>query len=179
MWRIAREGRSPWWFGSSLEGRFDLPEPAGTCYLAGDAVGALLEVLGAERSGGLVAQTFFKGRVLFGLRVPEERQLADLAARASAGYGITLEIHSLVPYTLPQAWAAALHGQGFDGLRYRARHDPGGVSAFALFGEHGVAPWPVDLERTIGDELLEQLEESCNLRVLKVPRYDQLQLVET
>jgi hypothetical protein len=179
LWRIARAGRSPWWFGSSLEGRFDLPEPAGTCYLAAEALGALLEVIGPERRGGLLARTFFEGRVLFGLRVPEGRRLADLTARTGVGYGLTLEIHSLVPYTLPQAWAVALDGQGFDGLRYRARHDPGGGFAFALFGEHGVAPWPVDLEQAIGNALLQQLEESCGLRVLEVPRYDQLRLVDS
>lgn len=33
LFRVVRRGNGPWWFGSSTKGRFDLPEPDGTCYL--------------------------------------------------------------------------------------------------------------------------------------------------
>src|SRR5262245_44247773 len=56
--RIVRAGVGPWWFGSSLAGRFDLPEPDGTCYLAADEIAALLELLAMDREEALVPSEF-------------------------------------------------------------------------------------------------------------------------
>ena len=41
----------PWWFGSDGVGRFDLPAPRGTCYLADSAVVAVRERLGIVLGG--------------------------------------------------------------------------------------------------------------------------------
>ena len=139
-----RRGRSPWWFGSSGEGRFDLPPPDGTCYLAADELGALLEAVGPDRDGGAVSTEFLAARCLWRLRAPAERRLGDLTARRARGFGITAEIGTLVPYDLPQAWAARLHAAGFQGLVYWLRHDPARSEGIALFGPEGGAAedWP-------------------------------------
>jgi hypothetical protein len=56
------DGHGPWWFSSSLEGCFDLPAPDGTCYLASDELGAMLERLGAELLPGGCAPRFIARR---------------------------------------------------------------------------------------------------------------------
>ncbi|MGI8415131.1 MAG: RES domain-containing protein [Nakamurella sp.] len=40
---------SPWWFAHDGEGRFDLPAPYGTCYLASHPAAAVRERLGETR----------------------------------------------------------------------------------------------------------------------------------
>jgi hypothetical protein len=40
--RVTSVGLGPWWFSTGGHGRFDLPPPRGTCYLADDEMGALL-----------------------------------------------------------------------------------------------------------------------------------------
>jgi hypothetical protein len=42
-------------------------------------------------------------------------------------------------YPRCQAWAAALHEAGYEGIRYRARHDPAlGTTSYAIFGTPGL-----------------------------------------
>ncbi len=175
LYRVGRENRSPWWFGSSGAGRFDLSEPDGTCYLAGDVVAALLEVIGPDREGGFVTTEHFATRRLFELRVPETRHLADLASTRAAALGVTLEIHTTVPYDLPQQWAERLRAEGFDGLRYLLRHDPAGEDGFALFGPAGAREdWPIDHTSPIGADLLQELESATGLKVAPIPHSRQL-----
>lgn len=177
LFRVGREDRSPWWFGSSGVGRFDLAEPQGTCYLAGDVVAALLEVIGPDREGGFVATEHFATRQLFELRVPLDHRLADLASTRAAAFGVTLEIHTTVPYDLPQQWAARLKAEKFDGLRYLLRHDPAGEDGYALFGPTGAREqWTVDRASPIGTDLLNQLEATTGLHIVPIPHSRQLDL---
>src|SRR3954470_13331549 len=106
LFRVVSKGLGPWWFGSSMLSRFDLPEPEGTCYLASDEISALLEVVGTERMGGVVPAEFLKARRLRELQVPREIVLSDLTSRRAIRFGITVEIGTIVPYDCPQAWAA-------------------------------------------------------------------------
>jgi len=178
LFRVARRGRSPWWFGSSGAGRFDLPPPDGTCYLAADEIGALLEIVGADRTGGAVSPSFLAERRLRRLRVPAERQLGDLTSRRASGFGITAEIGTLVPYDLPQAWAARLHAAGCHGLAYWLRHDPARTEGIALFGPEGVDEgWPEGEEVEILPQLLDRLRDECGLEVVEVPRAAELRMV--
>jgi hypothetical protein len=178
LWRVTRKGQGPWWFGSSMAGRFDLTEPEGTCYLAGDAIAALLEVVGPNRVTGFISRTFLEQRILFRLQVPEGKLLADLTSRRSSEFGLTLEVHSVVPYDHPQAWAQVLRQVGFDGLRYMVRHDPAGGRGIALFDLHGEHTWPHEPGETIGKELVETLQAQSGIKVLDVPRLNQLRLVK-
>lgn len=179
LFRVARKGYGPWWFSSSLEGRFDLPEPDGTCYLAAEEMGALLELIGPDLESGAVSTDFFRERRLWELQVPRELKLADSVSRKASGFGVTAEIGSMVPYGLPQAWAARLYAEGFEGLLYWLRHDPSRTEGYALFGPHGERKsWEKGQDRPISGELIERLESECSIEVLPVPRADQLRLIE-
>lgn len=147
--RAHRRDRGPWWFGSDGGGRFDLPAPRGTCYLATDPLAALRErlgvVLGPEPS---VPASLLEQAVVSRLGVPTEQQLADLLARAASDFAVTRELQSMTPYAVPQAWARAFAGASYQGVRYGPRFSTGEVSAVALFGEAGERDWPVDDEPT-------------------------------
>ena len=178
LWRVVRKGRGPWWFGSSGHGRFDLPAPEGTCYLADDELSALLEAIGPDRSAGAVSNQFLDVRGIRRLHVPTEKTLADLTSRRCAGFGLTLEVHTLVPYDRPRAWAASLRRTGVDGLLYHVRHDPGAGKGVALFGRQGErTSWRRGRERPIGLRLVERLERECGITVIDVPRYSELEIV--
>jgi RES domain-containing protein len=135
VYRIFRARRSPWWFSSDGAGRFDLPVPRGTCYLADDPLAALLEV---TRGLTLLSESFLSGRRLLTGWPARSLRLADLTAAAAYRYGVTAELSAGADYTGPRAWAAALADTGFDGLRYRIRHDPRAeLSGVAWFGRAG------------------------------------------
>jgi RES domain len=177
LYRVTRREHAPWWFGSTLEGRFDLPAPRGTCYLAASAITALLEVIGPDRLGGLICRDLLRDRRLHRLVVPAPLSLADCSAQEAAAFGLTLEIHTLVPYDLPQAWALAFAEAGAEGLRYRARHDPAGAFSFALFGQAGAADWPVtEAGRPIDAALEAALESATGLRFAPIPTSESLEL---
>jgi len=65
LYRIFRTGRSRWWFSYDGTGRFDLPFPAGTCYLAEDPLAALLQV---RRGLTLLSEAFLDARQLLAAR---------------------------------------------------------------------------------------------------------------
>lgn len=179
LFRVTRSGKAPWWFGSSLANRFDLPEPRGTCYLAEDDLGALLEVLGPDLVEGAISVRFVRERRLYVLRLPRTRRMADLTSRRAARFGVTAEIGTVVPHDLPRAWAVALDGAGFEGLLYHLRHDPAASRGTALFGPRGERPdWPDGHAIEISRELLRRLEEECGIRVLEIPRSDELDLAD-
>lgn len=170
LWRVVRPGNGPWWFSSSMAGRFDLAVPGGTCYLATDALTAVLELVGPELAGGAVATGTLDKRRLRELEAPGDRSLADPTARRASAW-VTAEIHDLVPYGLPQRWAAALAAAGAEGVRYFVRHDPSRAAyGVALFGEAGERRgWPRGRERPIGAALRRRLAEECAIAVLDRP----------
>jgi hypothetical protein len=142
--RVHRRDRGPWWFSHDGSGRFDLPPPRGTCYLAESPLGAFVEVF---REIALVFQAVVDARRVSTLRVPAAVRLAD-CTRARA-FGLTAEIHATEEYAATQRWAAAFAAAGFAGVRYLVRHDPSarsvGVALFGAAGETGLGP--VELAR--------------------------------
>lgn len=178
LFRVVRRGKGPWWFGSSMRGRFDLAEPEGTCYLATDEISALLEVVGPDLERGAISSDFVKARSLRKLRLPGELDLADLTSREAVRFGITAEIGTIVPYGCPQAWAAGLRAAGSPGVAYWPRHDPARMAALALFGPHGErSRWRRGRATAISRELIERLRDECGIEVLDVPRSDELTLL--
>lgn len=172
VFRVVRRDRGPWWFSSTLEGRFDLAAPAGTCYLACDPVAALFEVVG--RTLGWVTEEFLAARRLIHLPLPGSPRLADLTSRGAAPFGITLEIGTIVPYSLPQAWALRLAEAGFVGLVSFLRHDPAANRGVALFGRSG--EWtegPVLRAESLG-----LLAARAGLGVAPVPVLSELEIVD-
>jgi hypothetical protein len=175
FFRVTRKNRGPWWFGSSLTGRFDLPHPRGTCYLAEDDLGALLEVVGRERSGGAVSTHFLASRYLHRLRLPRSHRAADCSCRRAARFGMTGELGTVMPYRLPQAWAAGLADAGFEGLVYRLRHDPAASRGTAVFGVAGEQEeWPRGRTEPVSAQLERRLVEDCGISVFEVPSSDEL-----
>jgi hypothetical protein len=161
-----------------MKGRFDLPEPQGTCYLATDEVTALLEVLGPDLESGAVSSEHLQRRCLRKLRLPREQSLSDLTSREAVRFGMTAEISTIVPYERPQAWAARLRAGGSPGVVYWARHDPSRREAVALFGLHGERrSWKKGREQAISARLIERLHRECGIEVIDVPTSDQLLVI--
>lgn len=152
--RAHSTGNGPWFFASAPGGRWDLPKPFGTCYLADDPVAALRERVGRVLwSGKLLTATEVDGTCVSKLHVPKSARLADLCASKAADYGVTREIHTLTPYALTQAWAVAFHETGMGGVRYHARFSTGRARAYAVFGDAGVRTWPDDPTPRSGREV--------------------------
>ena len=164
--RVTTSGLGPWWFSSNAQGRFDLVPPRGTCYLADDEVGALLEVLGPVH----VVSPAWAGRLsMWHLGLPRQCSAADTTVRGARGFGVTSELASVTPYALPQRWAAAFAAAGHQGVRYRIRHDPGGSRALALFGAAGERRWPRGRRQQVGATLLDRLAAETGISVAPRP----------
>ena len=137
LYRIHRVRRSPWWFSFDGSGRFDLPVPGGTCYLAEEPLAALLEV---TRGLTILSEDFLSGRRLFTTTLAGNLRVADFTAAAAYAFGVTGELSATADYTEPQIWATALKTAGFDGIRYHVRHDPrSDLVGIAWFGRAGRA----------------------------------------
>jgi hypothetical protein len=136
MARIHRADRQACFYSSDGSGRFDLAPPLGTCYFGDDPLASFVEVF---REAAVVAESLVVTKALSLLQSSHERRLADVAHARSRRFGITGEIHATTDYDLTQAWAAAFRQAGFDGIRYRVRHDPAqDLIGLALFGPAGV-----------------------------------------
>lgn len=126
-----------------VRGRFNLVDVTdrGTCYLALDPLGAYVETLGriltrpisdiARRRHSVV--TVGRNLHLFDLTRSEAR-----GAYRSEGLDLTATIAAGDSYDTPQRLARLTHDDGYDGIVYTARHDPGHRrEAVALFGPAG------------------------------------------
>ena len=174
LWRVTRKGRQPWFFSSGMDGRFDLPDPEGTCYLGFDPCAALLEVLAGS---AIVSTVFLEERRIRKLVLPEACTAADVTSKRAASYGITLEIGTIVPYDIPQEWALCLRGAGRGGIVYFARHDPSGARSLALFGDAGARKrWRRGRAKRIAPELVEQLRTDYGIRVAPTPDSSELDI---
>jgi hypothetical protein len=148
LFRVHSRGRSPLWYCSCMDCRFDLDTPRGTCYASEESIGAFIEVFGRLRGDGAIpAPISWKevdARCLSYLRV--FAVLADCTSAGAARLGVTAEIHAggvgdTVEYAVHHKWAAAFQAAGFDGIRFRLRHDPSTqLVGIALFGSHGSVP---------------------------------------
>lgn len=139
------EHREPWWFASAsvdspatIGGRFDLPVPAGTCYLAETLDGALCEkllrsskrVVPSERLASLFHAT---------IDVRQMPEAVDLGAEAATAVGLNAEIHVGLAYRVSRAWARAFHRAGWQAISYVLRGDAAlHARGLALFGRSGL-----------------------------------------
>lgn len=100
--------RSPWYFSSRDEGeggRFDLAQPAGTCYLAGDLDSAFRETF---RGARVIAEDDVARRhVLTARATRASAPWADLSHELAAEGGVTLDAFSGPDYVDTQAFGAA------------------------------------------------------------------------
>lgn len=137
----------PWWFGSGGGGRFDLPRPRGTCYLASSAVVALRERLGVVLGARpVVPASLLDDVVVSTLHLPDDRDVADIESQDATRFGVTRELETMVPYAVPQAWACAFDVAGLGGVVYGPRFTTGDAVSYGIFGPAGAADWPDDPE---------------------------------
>lgn len=140
----------PWFYSSSMQGRFDLPAPKGTCYLASNPGAAVREVLGDRLSQGRrIPISLTEGRVISRMPLPAPVRSANVSHDDAFTLGITGELTSMPHYDVPQAWASAFYAAGFDALTYRPRFSPGDSLALALFGEAAEHQAPSGFESTL------------------------------
>lgn len=178
MRRAHRTGRSPWYFSSDDYGRFNLPAPAGTCYLAADMHTALRERFGHDLvEHGLISWEFATETVVSTLSVPRQRQLADLCADDAVKFGVTREIFTLASdsYAKTRQWARSLHNNGSRGIRYQSRFTTGAQpNAYALFDVEGERDWPTDSNPLPGPAACAEV----GITVQRRPTRRQLRIIE-
>jgi RES domain len=135
LWRIHAADVAPWFFDAGPDGRFNLAD-SGTCYLSEEPIGAFVEKFGRLlRPGGVIPEPLVDTQRLSRLRPPRVNVVDLTDSRVLGLIGLTAEIHSTTDYNLTQGWALALQEAGYDGIRYKARHDPRGqLVSIALFG---------------------------------------------
>jgi RES domain len=135
LWRMHAADASPWFFDTGPDGRFNLDD-AGTCYLAEEPIGAFVEKFGRLlRPGGVIPEPLVDTQRLSRLRPPKVNVVDVTDPQVLGLIGLTAEIHATTDYGLTQSWAKALRDAGYDGIRYKARHDPRGeLVSIALFG---------------------------------------------
>lgn len=179
MWRLVRDGHSPWWFGSSMEGRFDLPAPSGTCYIASDDLGAILECLGPGLlPGGFAPASLLAGRHLRELKVQRPLRLANTLASKAAGW-VTADLSTITPYAIAHRWAQWFHANSFKGIRYAPRHSTSGRTfAVALFGRAGERKWNKGRRVALGQELRLRLYKRRGITLFDTPFADELHFAD-
>lgn len=163
-------------------GRFDLPAPKGTCYLASTTAAALRERLGPVLAGratlpATVLADVVVSRLTVGLPESGGRvRWANLRVAAAARFGVTRELESMTPYEVPVQWARAFGDAGLDGVRYGPRFSPGSASAYALFGDAGEDrrrlpdPQPVPATAVAGAPDALAVPRRRDLKVIAPPR---------
>jgi hypothetical protein len=166
LWRIHAADVAPWFFDVGPDGRFNLSE-SGTCYLAEEPIGAFIEKFGRLlRPGGVIPEPLVDAQRLTKLR-PPKAEVVDLTDPTVLGLvGLTAEIHSTPDYNLTQGWALALQEAGYDGIRYKARHDPRGeLASIALFGS-GKPPRSSGTATAVPVDLIHQASVTFAITVL-------------
>jgi hypothetical protein len=152
LYRIHRFRHGPWFYSSDGTGRFDLPPPGGTCYLAASPICAFVEVF---RDTKPVAQADVEARRVATLRAPAQTRLADCTRRASRAFGITAAIHASADYTTTHLWAQAFHRAGYGGVRYLVSHDPSQrCVGITLFGHQGPTEYAIHADEPIGPAVI-------------------------
>ncbi|ROQ64759.1 RES domain-containing protein [Rathayibacter sp. PhB152] len=140
-WRAHSTELAAWWFSTSGRGRFDLPDSGadGTCYVADDVRTAVRESLGDRVVPDQVitpaAAAAFR---VSAVRPPPGLTCAAVTSQSADQHGVTRELTTMTDYDVTQAWAAALHAAGFDGIRYSSRYtSAAGPNSWALFAPKG------------------------------------------
>lgn len=164
FYRTHAVSNGAWYFsshapGEEPAGRFDLTDPHGTCYLAESAEGAALEGVGPHFARvGVITPGMVAGRVVSTLRLPRPIRCADTTSPATMGWHLVgSELSVSMSYAEASAWAAALHGAGFEGLWYAPRFSAPRGRAVAVFAEKGERkgwvsdPSPRSLQEVLDD----------------------------
>lgn len=172
------------WFFSSLhpnddpsrKGRFDLPSPRGTCYLASAVEGALMEIVGPYTAKGIpVPSDLLARRLLTTFRTPLGIRAANVSSREASLRGVTAELTTMSDYPVPQSWASALDQSGFDAIWGSLRFSPDGTRGLALFDEEGAPDgWPSSSRSDSAQDVADDL----GIATAQTPNLDEIDVVE-
>ena len=124
---------APVYFDKSLDGRLNSPDGHyGVLYTALSLRGAFAETFLREPGLRQIDPKLLARRACVTLEVLREARLIEFAGPGLAVLGATAEVtHCGLPYSVPQAWSAALHGHPIaaGGIAYHSRHDDQEVCA--------------------------------------------------
>ncbi len=172
VYRIHTSAKSPWWFSSNGDGRFDpVGTGTGACYLAETQLGAWVEVF---RKNMLLPETEIAHRSLLAVTLKRDLRLADITSPRALSFGITASLGANEQYEQSHAFAVRALEDGFEGIRYFVRHDPAQKRyGLALFAPAGVPDpsdrrWPTG-SVAIPDTLIREAEQVFGYRVLPTP----------
>lgn len=186
-WRIVpvEHAGEPWWFSNSGDNRFDLNRHSGrgTCYLAQDLIGALVETVwrdvdptGDPNVAPAIAASEVEGRRAVLITLGAKRTVADVTHAAGTGlhggFGITSAIGTCDSYLRPQEWAGAWDAAGLDGVRYELARG-NGTEALAVFGPAGAQHGAGEIHDLTAAALAEH-----GIEVLDAPELAELTVVD-
>ncbi|MGW9159284.1 RES family NAD+ phosphorylase [Microbacterium sp. NPDC055665] len=138
MFRAHHASRDAWWFDNGPGGRFNLRDDRGTCCTATSLATAVRERVRENVTRDKVVDTVFADEFVVSTVVaPVPFECAAVSHDDAANHGVVRELVSMHDYAVPQGWAAALDGAGFDGVFYGSAYTTGDPSAYALFGPAG------------------------------------------
>lgn len=183
LYRAHAFDKSPWWFSSSGEGRFDLTAgPYGTCYLANNIRTTVRERIGEPLvKAGFIHTDDARRMCVSRLILPAVTSLADLNDEMgkSATFGVTSELTTIAPYDLCQTWAQQFADSRHGGIYYRPRFDPArNAVSLAIFGDRGArassSKWREDPAKIAGLEAA----ALAGIEVRGTPRINTLTVVK-
>ena len=140
LFRIHISKNYPIWFCNDTYHRFDPPQSNrhlyGVCYFGFEPLASLIETFGKI---GYIAEREINQRSLSVIQTKRLLNIADTTDRTILGrFRLTAEIATGSDYKEPQWLSWKLYEAGFDGIKYRVRHDPKmELEALAVFGEPG------------------------------------------
>lgn len=172
-WNRAHKAElGPWFFASEGSGRFDLPHPRGTCYVANTPETAARELIGPDLIGSrAVPDSFLDERVVSKIPLPTEVLAAKLTSNAALEHRVSGELGSMPDYSVPQRWAQAFHEHGFSGIWYQPRFSPGKGRALGIFGPSGPGECDV-LERRPLHDVVEGMIDIRQVRTSTLSEYE-------
>lgn len=180
---VDRGGRDHgcWWFSSvdagddpDTHGRFDLPAPEGTCYLASteeaaarERVGTQLRSVGGRESVLTSVLTTRQGPVTVTETEVPALDAANLPVKAAQRWiNRSLSVGTGI-YSVTQAWARAFRAAGFEGIVHAPRFTGGArVRSLAVFGRAG-RPRPIPT--VVATRLLRDVLPAHDVRLVEPP----------
>ena len=166
--------RSPWYCScrdTEVTGRFDLPRPRGTCYLADHLDGAFLEVF---RGAWAVASTDVASRrAMRATATREHAPWTDLTDAKAVRAGVTLDVYAGNDYTTTRELAVDADAMGSLGIISLLRHQSAGrlrsIAMFGPAGEHRAAPAGWTAQREALSAAVVRLSPELRQRIRDVP----------
>lgn len=168
--RCHQTQHEPWFYASHPAdkiggGRWDLPAPNGTCYVAESAGAALKETAGPDlHDHGFVTGSWADARSVSGVELGAKVSVADMTDAAVSDHGASNELVGALRYRITQAWARGWHAAGLGGVQYGLRF-AANLIGLGLFGPAGARTGG----RVLGARSAREVASTSGVRVVEVP----------